>query len=863
MIGRITAARQMLPVVFFISFATIGWQLVLMRCLLIARYHHFSFLVISCALLGFGAGGTILSLRRSWFEDHVDAVLRWGALLFAVSMPVCFRVGELLPLSVYFPPAEVIDTLRWWFLFWLIHVIPFLMAGVLIGLALMAGGVDAYRVYAANLAGSAAGALGGIWLLEHVPANGAVAPLSGVVLISGFFLLHWRALDRSLTPLGRAVENGWNRRARPALQEDSGPTMGGRAMPAVTIADRRAQWIYGTSLLGAGLLLGGAEFLPADKVFPLNVDQYKTLAYVQRLTDQGSAERKASFFSLRGRIDLFSSSSFHTLMSLNSPDPPPPMDVLLQDGFQAGSIPRVSSADQARFLESTLSALPYKLVRPERVLILGDAGGIYVWLARLSSAESIVTVQPDKNIVRVLQAHPSRVLDDPRVSVMVADPRAFLDQTNATFDIIHLASLEGFTPGSGGIGGLREDYLSTVEGFERCLALLGPRGMASVTRGIQDPPRDNLKIAATWVEALGKGNVRSLSEHLLMARDELNLTTLAAKNPLDLETVRKFQETCRSMSWDIEWFPGIRPEQTNRVHILPGPEGSRVSWYYDSMNKLLSGKRAELYQSWIAQIKPATDNQPFFHDFFRWKSVFKLREVFGPLWPTRAEMGFLVLIISFIWTAGIAVLLLPPAACLLRRAGDAPSVGLIGWVVVFFGSLGAGFMFLEMTFIQIFTRFLGDPVLAAGTVFGGFLLFAGSGSMVQPRVTRKLPGGILFVAISIALIVLVDFAVFPHIFAAGAGLSSFSKALVSLGLMAPLAFLMGMPFPWGLSALHIRGPGAIPLAWAVNGFASVVSTSAAVLVSMAYGFSVLLGLSASIYAFAGVLSCLLGKLATK
>ena len=841
MICEMMAARNVWPAVFLVSLATIGWQLALMRCLLIARYHHFSFLVISCALLGFGAGGTILSFGRDWFKDHFYQVFRWGTLAFAVSLPVCFRLGELLPLTVYFPPVDLMPTLGWWFVFWLIHIVPFLLAGIIIGLALMAGGSGAHRVYAANLCGSAAGALGGIWLLEHFPANAAVVPLSGAVLFSGIFMLGCSDPAHGPAESGNAAGDGYHGNARPL---------------SATMAYRKPEWIYGLSLVAAGLLLAAAQVVPADKVFPLNIDQYKALAYIQRLVEQGGAEKKATYYGLRGRIDLFSGPHFHTLMSLNSRQPPPPMDVLLQDGFQTGSIPSVSGMDQARFLESTLSALPYKLIRPERVLILGDAGGTYVWLARLSPAGSIVLVQPDKNIVKVLETHPSRVLDDPRVKVVIADPRAFLDHSDATFDIIHLAALEGFAPGSGGIGGLREDYLATVEGFERCFALLGPRGLACVVRGIQEPPRDNLKIAATWIEALDKRDVKRPGEHLLMARDELNMATLAARAPVSPETVKVFQEISRSMSWDTEWFPGIRAEQTNRVHTLPGPEGSRISWYHDSMNKLLSDKRNDLYRDWIAQIRPAIDDRPFFHDFFRWKSISRLRQVFGPLWPTRAEMGFLVLLICLIWTVGVAALLLPPAAVLLRRSEHGPSASLIGWVVCFFASLGTGFMFLEMTFIQIFTRFLGDPVFAAATVFGGFLLFAGSGSMVQPRVSDKLPGGILLVTISIAIIVLVDLAVFPYIFAAAAGLSPLWKAVVSLALMAPLAFLMGMPFPWGLSALHRRAKGTISLAWAVNGFASVVSASGAVVVAMAYGFSVLLAMAASIYAVAGGLSFL-------
>ena len=165
------ASVRVAPAVFFISFAAIGWQLGLMRCLLIARYHHFSFLVISCALLGFGAGGTVLSLARSWFGKQQEQVFRWGTVGFALSLPICFRLGEALPLNVYFPPALLIHTLGWWVAFWIIHCIPFLLAGLLIGLALMTAGNEVHKVYAYNLAGSAGGALGVILLLAYIPTK--------------------------------------------------------------------------------------------------------------------------------------------------------------------------------------------------------------------------------------------------------------------------------------------------------------------------------------------------------------------------------------------------------------------------------------------------------------------------------------------------------------------------------------------------------------------------------------------------------------------------------------------------------------------------------------------------------------------
>jgi len=393
----------MLPALFFISFVAIGWQLGLMRCLLIARYHHFSFLVISCALLGFGAGGAVLTLAGTWFVRNSSEVYRWGILLLAASLPVCFWFGELLPLQVYFPPVDYLGTLGWWIVFWLVHTVPFLIAGMLVGLALMVTSDRAHRAYAANLTGSAAGAIGGIWLLDWFPPNGMILPLGLSLVLSGVLL--------------RGGSSRLSRRG------------------------------YDACLAVLGLLFLGLQGFPAEKIFPLNIDQYKTLAYVQRLEAQHGAERTAMYSSPRGRVELYSGPHFHALMSLSASEAPPPMDIVVRDGFHAGSIPVISLAEQARFLEKTLAALPYKLIRPESILILGESGAMYLWLARLSSAKSIVFVQPDRNIVRILEDHPSRPLADPRVRVVMAEPRAFLDRTSEQFDIMHLAVLEGFAAG--------------------------------------------------------------------------------------------------------------------------------------------------------------------------------------------------------------------------------------------------------------------------------------------------------------------------------------------------------------------------------------------------------------------------------
>ncbi len=216
-----------------------------------------------------------------------------------------------------------------------------------------------------------------------------------------------------------------------------------------------------------------------------------------------------------------------------------------------------------------------------------------------------------------------------------------------------------------------------------------------------------------------------------MARDELGFTTLVSKRPYQSDTAEKFSEACREMSWETEWFPGIKPERTNKTHVLAGPANTSISWYHHAMMQLLSSEREHFFREWIANVRPATDDSPFFYDFFRLQSISKLRDAFGPVWPARAEMGFLVLILSACFTITVAALLLPGPIWLLRREEkSSPRIWII-FVIIFFSALGTGFMFIEMSFIQMFTRFLGDPVIAAALVVGGLLFFAGAGSMAS------------------------------------------------------------------------------------------------------------------------------------
>ena len=78
------------------------------------------------------------------------------------------------------------------------------------------------------------------------------------------------------------------------------------------------------------------------------------------------------------------------------------------------------------------------------------------------------------------------------------------------------------------------------------------------------------------------------------------------------------------------------------------------------------------------------------------------------------------------------------------------------------------------------------------------------------------------------------------------------RAAGAVLLLAPLAVLMGMPFPRGLAWLEGAGPWLAPWAWAVNGCASVISGVIAAILALSYGFTAVLLAGAACYAGAWI-----------
>src|SRR5512134_4138223 len=89
------SARVLLPV-FLLSAAALAYEIFLIRLLSFRFWPHFVPLIVSQAMLGFGAAGVALHLFRRRIEPAPGAAFAWLVLLAAPSFDFAFRASQVI-----------------------------------------------------------------------------------------------------------------------------------------------------------------------------------------------------------------------------------------------------------------------------------------------------------------------------------------------------------------------------------------------------------------------------------------------------------------------------------------------------------------------------------------------------------------------------------------------------------------------------------------------------------------------------------------------------------------------------------------------------------------------------------------------
>jgi Spermine/spermidine synthase domain len=542
--------------------------------------------------------------------------------------------------------------------------------------------------------------------------------------------------------------------------------------------------------------------------------------------------------------------------SLTSMAEPPEQLAVFTDGSGMTAITRFDgNFDRLRYLDEQTGALPYHLKARPRVLVLGAGGGADVLLARLFQAPSIDAVELDPHMVELVRSpfgdFAGSLYDTPPVRIHVAEARSFIDASSDLYDIVQISLLDSFAAAAGGLHGLGQSTIYTLDAMRALLERLAPGGLLAITRWVSVPPRDPLKLFATAVQALRERGVDDPGGRLAWIRG-WRTTTLLVKNGAlttgDLAAVRAFS---RERGFDIAWLPGIDEDEPNRFNLLERP------WFYEGASALLGPAPEVFFDTYKFDVVPATDDRPFFFHTLKFTTLLELLRM-----PERAgfnlvEWGYPVLLATLAQAlVASIVLILLPLLLLRRTPGRVPyRHRLRVRVALYFAALGLAFLFIEMTFIQRFQLILGHPVYAVSAMLCAFLVFAGLGSGVARPFALRVDSDRYAALIAIgciAVLAVADLLLLDLVFRYLAALPLLAKLPISILAIAPLAFCMGMPFPLGLSRVQTEAPRLLPWAWGINGCASVVSTILASLLALHFGFSTVLLMAVALYAFAAL-----------
>ncbi len=816
----------------FVSATVLAYQVLLVRAFSIGQWHHFAYMVVSIALLGFGASGTLLAAldRRTKTTDSIE-VLRdsqavWfslSAIGLAIALPVSFWITQRVP----FEPFLIIwdwHQLLYLGCFYLALFLPFFAGASAIGLALTTESENCPRLYAFNLAGSGAGALLALGLLSIASVPWALFGI--VVLAEGAAVL--ALLDT----------NFLLKRGRPRL-------------------------LAATSGALMGVLSLGYVFHPPS----IRLSQYKGLSYALNLPE---ARLVAERSSALGRVDVVTSPAIREAPGLSLVTPSdaavPHQLGLYVDADTAGPITAFDGdVSKLGYLDWSSTAAPYFALQTSpadlHACVLGAGSGAGVLLALRHRAQQVDAVELNHNVLDLLQGEfrnfTGGLYDRPEVRVHRADARAFVQAARENWDVIDLALADSFGGSAMGAGAVAENYLYTREAFEAYLRHLRPDGILAATRWVRMPPRDELKLFATAVAALERMGLNPFSRVVLI-RSWAAVTLLVKRERFTTSELSALRRWAEDRLFDTTYFPGIEPSQQNRFNLL------ERDYYAEAVSSLLAPPRRRqlFFRDYVFDVRPATDQKPYFFHFFRWRSLPLLLGEFRRSSIPYVELGYVTLIAALVQATVFGILLIISPLIVARRyvPVDAPTrrpaarSGAPLRVLLCFLALGLGFLFVEMALLQRLVFYVANPVYAVAVVLAGLLFLSGLGSAWAARQVRKGVSAMRLAYVA-ALIVAGTCAVYAFglypLLVSLLGWPLLARMFVALVLMLPFA-AMGVPFPVALHHLGQNHQPLLPWAWAVNGCASVVAGLLATLLALGAGLPAVMLAASACYLLAAV-----------
>jgi hypothetical protein len=753
------------------------------RLLSVVTWYHLSFLAVSVAMLGMAGGAVLVFVGGEVFApERAVRILPGATLALAIAIPVSHLANLAMPMPGVRGFAPT--EIATLAIATLVLAMPFVLSGVVVTLALTRSGGPIGLLYGADLGGAAAGCLLIVWLLERSDIT-TTAITTGACCAFGSVCFARAA--------GRAVV---------------GPAVMTAVMLALGVANATAA-------------------RPLGVLYP-----------------------KDQWLWLRDDIVEYSRWNAHSYVTVWKPmpktpqywgparDAPQPQVMIAHaniDG-QAGTAITEWDGDPESldWVQYDVTALPYHL-RRGRVGIIGVGGGRDLLTAIRFGSSSITGIEINKSILGAIEG-PYRqfahVADHPGVRLVHDEARSYLTRAGERFDVLQMSLIDTWAATGAGAFTLSENGLYTRQGWQVFLRSLTPSGVFSVSRWF-DPGNvsETTRLLSLGVAALIDFGVEAPRGHLVLVTREKVATLLVSPAPFTETDRAGLERLAAESGFELRVTPG-RPPDDDRFRRIAEAR---------SLDELATAARDPVFD-----FSPPTDRRPFFFNLLKPAAAVRFSDV--DLRSPGVMRGNLIATRTLLALAGIASVLVAaiivwPLARLGRPALPGP---VFGASLAYFALIGLGFMFVQISFLQRFSVYLGHPTYAFSIVLFFMILCAGLGSLASDRLHLG-RAGFRAVPIVVGVVALIEAALLQPALAATVGLPFAARAAVVGLFIALIAFLMGTCFPIGVRLLGRHSDRVTAWMWGVNGACGVMGSILAVMTSMWIGIDAGVVIAAVLY----------------
>jgi hypothetical protein len=516
------------------------------------------------------------------------------------------------------------------------------------------------------------------------------------------------------------------------------------------------------------------------------------------------------------------------LVNPKSSDPEIVIDADASTGIPTFDLQHLTEKERANLLHEG-PGFPYMLRPGAKTLVIGPGGGWDVARSLTGGSKDVTAVEINPIIARTIMQQrfadlSHRLYFRPEVHLFVEDGRSFVRRSPEKYQVLQATLVDTWASTAAGAFALSENNLYTTDAFRDYLNHLTDDGLMVFTRWGFEPPRESLRLLSLAIAALDEVGEKDAARHVVVLRDHAqNINAFGA-----LDTVLIFRKPLADA--DVAAVKSALSQTKLHALYLPGDAPS------NEFGELLrSADPKAFWENYRYNVTPVDDDRPFFFYTVQPRDLLNFLKQGGLSadYKINRALPLLFEVVGISLLAIVVVLAFPP----LLLGERLPAEKGVRGFLLYFACIGAGYILIQVALIQKFVLFLGHPTYALTVIIFSMLISSGLGSYWSRRVTGdsanmgRLSAVLLGVAVTVSALAYLAAPVSEF----GVGWPLPLKILVTVCMIAPAGFLMGIPFPTGLTRLQNSFPQAVRWAWALNAAASVLGSAAAICLAIYIG----------------------------